>query len=231
MRDLRFPWVSAAIAALCLAVAWVPGGGEALQYERARVAQGQVWLLLSGQLTHWSVRMAWMDLGVLLGLAAWLEAGGRRREMAFALGLGAVATAGAVQLSPDLLVYRGSSGLASALFVLAALGIARSSRGATRGLALLATGLFLAKAAWECRTGQALFAGPLAPGVRVVPMVHLLAGLAGAAATRQMVFPTSSATSKAPRLSIATPTGRPRASPRSLTKPLSTPRRPAGRTS
>src|SRR3982074_871375 len=40
--------------------------------------------------------------------------------------------------------------------------------------------------------------------------------------TRQIVLPTSSATSSAPLVSIATPTGRPRASPPSLTKPGST---------
>src|SRR5688572_24205833 len=40
--------------------------------------------------------------------------------------------------------------------------------------------------------------------------------------TRQITFPTSSATSNAPRLSIATPTGRPMASPFSLTNPVNT---------
>jgi hypothetical protein len=42
------------------------------------------------------------------------------------------------------------------------------------------------------------------------------------AATRQMTFPTSSATSNAPLPSIATPTGRPIASPFSRTKPVRT---------
>src|SRR4029079_8987012 len=40
--------------------------------------------------------------------------------------------------------------------------------------------------------------------------------------TLHTVFPTSSATSSAPRLSIATPTGRPIASPLSSTKPVRT---------
>ena len=44
----------------------------------------------------------------------------------------------------------------------------------------------------------------------------------GAALTRQTVFPTSSATSSAPRESMATPTGRPLASPSSLRKSVST---------
>src|SRR5688572_26524481 len=45
---------------------------------------------------------------------------------------------------------------------------------------------------------------------------------AGVAVTRQIVLPTSSATSRAPRVSIATPTGRPLASPLSFTKPVRT---------
>jgi hypothetical protein len=43
-----------------------------------------------------------------------------------------------------------------------------------------------------------------------------------AAATRHTTLPTSSATSNAPFLSIATPTGRPNAVPSGLTKPVST---------
>ncbi len=186
---MRFPWMSAALAAAGLAVAFVPGSAEGLQYDRTRVAEGEIWLLLSGQLAHWTVRMALVDLGVLVGLGAWLEARGERRDLGVALVLGAAGTALAVHtLSPDLLFYRGSSGLAAALFVLTALRLARSSGGAARSLALLAFALFLAKAAWESLTGQALFAGPLAPGVRVVPLVHLLGGLAGAVAEMAQRF-------------------------------------------
>ncbi len=179
---MRFPWVSDALAVICLAIALVPGSAETLQYDRGRVTDGEVWRLLSGQMVHWTARMALADLGVLLGLGAWLEARGERRGVVLALIFGAAFTALAVHaLSPDLLVYRGSSGLASALFVLAALVVARSPGRGPRALALLAVALFLAKAGWESLTGQALFAGPLAPGVRVVPLVHLLGGLAGAA--------------------------------------------------
>jgi rhomboid family GlyGly-CTERM serine protease len=177
---MRRPWISAALAAAGLAVAWIPGGAEALQYDRIRVEDGALWLLLTGQLAHWTARMALLDLGMLAGLGAWLEARGERRELVAAFLLGAAGTAVAVHaLSPDLLVYRGSSGLASALFVLVALRLARTSGGAARVCALLALALFLLKAVWESATGQALFAGPLAPGVRVVPLVHLLGGVAG----------------------------------------------------
>lgn len=176
----RFPWITLALVALAAAASLVPA--EALEYDRARVAAGEVWRLLSGQMVHWTARMAACDLGVLLGLGIWLEVRGDRRLMAMALALGGGLTALAVHaLSPDLLVYRGSSGVASALFVLAAVRIAESPEPWPRALAVTAVAFFLAKAAFETLVGQTLFAGPLPLGVRVVPLVHLLGGIGGLA--------------------------------------------------
>jgi len=169
----RFPWIILALVALCSVA-----DGTAFEYERSR----GVWRLLTGQMVHWTPRMAFFDLGMLLGLGAWLEIRGDRRLATAALALGAVFTAVAVYLSPDLSLYRGSSGMASALFVLAAFRIASSPEPWTRALAVSAVALFLAKAAFESLGGQTLFAGDLPEGVRVVPLVHLLGGLGGALA-------------------------------------------------
>jgi hypothetical protein len=174
----RFPWITLASVALCAAAALVPA--TVLEYDRARVAAGEAWRLLTGQMIHWTARMAAFDLGMLLGLGIWLEARGDRRLAAVTLALGGGLTALTVHaLSPGLLVYRGSSGAASALFVLAAARAANSSDPWPRVLALAAVALFLGKAAFESLAGQALFAGPLPRGVRVVPLVHLLGGLGG----------------------------------------------------
>lgn len=176
----RFPWMTLLLVALCAAASLAEGA--TFEYERSRVESGEIWRLLSGQMTHWTPRMAVFDLGMLLGLGAWLEVRGDRRLAAVSLALGAVLTAVAVHLSPDLFVYRGSSGAASALFVLAAFRIADSPDPWTRTLAVAAVALFLAKAAFESLAGETLFAGELPEGVRVVPLVHLLGGLAGASA-------------------------------------------------
>lgn len=181
---MRLPWLTVGLVATCAAASLVPGGAETLQYDRARVATGEAWLLLTGQMVHWTVRMTAADLGMLLGLGAWLEIQGERKRVALALILGAALSAFAVHaLSPDLSLYRGASGLASALFVLAALVISQKTAGVPRYLAWLAVALFLGKDAWEAFTGQTLFAGPLPDGVVVVPLVHLLGGLAGALST------------------------------------------------
>ncbi|MFY9822023.1 MAG: rhomboid family intramembrane serine protease [Thermoanaerobaculia bacterium] len=174
----RFPWLTVALAALYASVWFFPA--EALEYDRTRVAAGEAWRLLTGQLVHWTPRMAAFDIGMLLGLGAWLEAREDRGLMITGLALGGGLTALAVHtLSPGLQVYRGGSGVASALFVLAAVRIAESPDPRLRTLATAAVALFLGKAAFEAFAGQTLFAGPLPQGVHVVPLVHLLGGLGG----------------------------------------------------
>jgi len=173
-----FPWLTTALAAICAAASLVPA--ETLEYDRNRVAAGEVWRLVSGQLVHWTPRMAALDLGMLLGLGIWLEVRGDRRLVALTMALGGGLTVlGVQELSPDLAVYRGSSGLASALFVLAAVRLKSVNDPVTRNLAITGVVLFLTKASFEFLAGQTLFAGPLPPGVHVVPVVHLLGGLGG----------------------------------------------------
>jgi rhomboid family GlyGly-CTERM serine protease len=180
----RFPWLTAGTVAACAAASSLPGGGALLQYDRARVADGEVWRLVTGQMVHWTAPMAVADLTVLLVLGAWLELEGRRRAAACALGLGALLAAAGIQfLRPGLSLYRGSSGLASALFVLTCLEALRPpARLSSRVLSACALLLFAAKIAVEMMTGHPLFAGDLPEMVDAVPLVHLLGGLAGAVA-------------------------------------------------
>lgn len=167
--------------ALAALLAIVPGSGEALEYDRARVAAGELWRLATAQAVHWTLRMALADLGAILVLGAWLERNGQRKRMLLAIFLGAaLAIAGVALLLPHLALYRGSSASASALFVLTALEVAcHSPRRGARSLALLALFLIAAKVAWEAFTGNPLFAAPLPSGVAVVPLAHLLGGAAG----------------------------------------------------
>jgi hypothetical protein len=73
-----------------------------------------------------------------------------------------------------------------------------------------------------------VWVAPLLAGLLVLRAIHrgrpaaALARVAGAAVTRQMRLPTSSATSSPPRPSGATPTGRPSALPEVSRKPVST---------
>jgi hypothetical protein len=176
----RGPWLSGAIVALAAALSLAGGAAPALQYEREAVLAGETWRLLAGQLVHWTPRMAAADLGALFALGAWLEARGRRGALLATLGLGALLTAAAIHVgSPRLALYRGSSGIAAALFVRVALGEAAAASGRARAALAVAAVALPAKAAFEAAAGLALFAGPLPPGILVHPLAHLAGAAAG----------------------------------------------------
>jgi rhomboid family GlyGly-CTERM serine protease len=176
----RGPWVTVAIVLACAAIALTPGAAERLQYERAAVASGELWRLVTGQLAHWTPRMAAADLLVVGIAGAWLEWRSRR------LLVWTVAMAGAgvgltIQaFTPHLASYRGSSGIASGLYaaVAGALIAERAPRWIRLAACLALLGL-VGKTALEMATGDAIFAGPLPPGVSAVPEAHLAGALAG----------------------------------------------------
>jgi rhomboid family GlyGly-CTERM serine protease len=178
----RWPWVSLTVVAACLAAGLLTGGGESIQYERSRVASGDIWRLLTGQMVHWTPRMALVDLGMLLLLGASLEATGRRPAASLAIGASVVLCAAGIHVIPSgQELYRGSSGIASALFVLLCLELIVTSRSPrVKLLSAAALTLIVVKAVWESSTGRALGAGALPDGVVVSARVHLLGGLAGA---------------------------------------------------
>ncbi|MEE9218724.1 MAG: rhombosortase [Acidobacteriota bacterium] len=161
-------------------LALLPGLDGALEYNRDAVESGELWRLLSAQSVHWTSRMAIADLGVLLAVGSWVEIRSRRLALVTLITGGLLVGLGLHFLIPNLAHYRGSSGLASALFIVVVLDLAsNSSRKWARPLAVVTLCLFVLKLLWELRTGLAIAAGPLLPGVTVVPQVHLLGGLAG----------------------------------------------------
>jgi rhomboid family GlyGly-CTERM serine protease len=176
---VRIPWITLALAIGGIVVLLAPGAGEMLQYDRSRVLSGEIWRILTGQLAHWTPRMALADLAMVLLLGIWLERSRRGALAAACLGGLVAVGAGIHLLAPEVAVYRGTSGLATTLFVLAVLGAARDNpRPATFGLAVGALGLLAGKLLWEVATGAALAAGDLPPGVTVLPLAHLLGAIA-----------------------------------------------------
>ncbi len=174
------PWLTLGVVAFASLAAILPGIDGILEYDRAAVGAGEPWRLLTGQLVHWTGRMAVADLVVLFAVGAWLESRSRRLALAALLTGGLLVGLGLHGFAPGLSHYRGSSGLASALFAASALEMAAGSpRRWARVAALAALGLFGMKLLWEMETGCALAAGPLLPGVRVTPQAHVMGGLAG----------------------------------------------------
>ncbi|HEX5041707.1 MAG TPA: rhomboid family intramembrane serine protease [Candidatus Polarisedimenticolaceae bacterium] len=172
MRAPRGTLLFVALALLAGASTRIASG---LEYDRAAMLRGELWRPLTGQLVHWSWFMALADLGVIAAAGAFVERRAPRRAW---LGMCAalLAVAAVVALSPGLLRYRGSSGVATAMVALALTDAALPVAVTVAGLLLL-----LAKTAVEIATGQPVLPGTLPEGVALTTTAHVAGLLAGMA--------------------------------------------------
>jgi rhomboid family GlyGly-CTERM serine protease len=167
-----------------LATACLPGVAQALQYDRAQIAAGEVWRLATCHATHWNIEHLQWDLLMFLGLGGVCEWRTPRR-MRFCLAAAAAGvTATVFCFFPDVSLYRGLSGLDTALFTLLAVQLFNDAgRAENRPLSLL-TGImftgFCAKTAFEAVAGQTVFVDEQIAGF--IPLVwdHVAGGTSGA---------------------------------------------------
>ncbi|MFG0319091.1 MAG: rhombosortase, partial [Planctomycetota bacterium JB042] len=161
--------VTSIVAAATLLLLAAPGAVALLELDRTAVAAGEAWRLLTGHLVHTSAGHAGWDLAALLLLGPALERRGRARFAGLLLAA-PLAVSGAVLLGrPDLGVYRGLSGVATALFGALAVDLLRTpSRRTLGGLALV---LAVLKVVSETVRGEPLFAEN-GVGFAPVPIAH-----------------------------------------------------------
>jgi rhomboid family GlyGly-CTERM serine protease len=149
---------------------------SALELRRPEAQVGEWWRLLTCHWVHWSVDHLLWDALPLLALA-W-SCRERARQVGAALLAASLAIPASVWwLQPELAAYRGLSGLASALFTLAAMSAWRVGGPRLPALALLL--LFAAKVAWEAATATTLFVDSAAHGFVPVPLAHLVGAACG----------------------------------------------------
>ena len=172
------------LSLIALAVSRSPAAMTWLEFDRVAVATGQWWRLLSGHLTHWNGEHVLWNVGVFLALGALCERIDRRRFAACLLGSALVIPAVVWIASPEILVYRGLSGIDSALFILVAVTVLRTQWASRDWLwVLLAAGLliaFVVKTGYEQATGGTLFVNSAAAGFIVIPAAHTAGAAVGA---------------------------------------------------
>lgn len=157
-----------------------------LEFDRHAILAGQVWRLWTGHLVHYSAQHAVIDLATALvaALIAAQSFGARRILCALALGAPFISI-GLLLTAPDCAHYRGASGFAVLLAVMAGFGLWQQARGSHVAmvravLVLLAVALAI-KIAAEAH-GFPLGASDLPLDVMVAWQAHLLGAVAGMAA-------------------------------------------------
>jgi len=186
MGDLNFrelPLVSAMIAACALVVGVSPTLSSLLEYDRTAIAGGQIYRLITGQFAHWNFDHLLWDVVMFAALAAFLERYSRRLLVATIALATLVISAAVWLLTPNVLTYRGLSGLDSALFaaVLVVL-LADALRWRHKPVAVLVGLLaiaFTAKVGYEMTTGLTLFVDSAKAGFTPLPIAHATGAAVG----------------------------------------------------
>ncbi len=184
------PWQGLPIASLILvaaAIAVMPleSFSSWLQYDRAAVDGGQLWRLVTCQLTHWSWDHLFWDAAALLFLG-WVLEREERRCLLVCLALSAALIPAVVHFGlPELATYRGLSGIDSAVFVLLAVTLLRKchadgDRLWTWACVAMLVG-FTGKIGFELVSGGTLFVDATASQMLPVPLVHVVGGILGVA--------------------------------------------------
>jgi rhomboid family GlyGly-CTERM serine protease len=173
--------LAAACALLLALTAWGEPGRELLRYDRAALAGGEGWRLLTAHLVHLDFRHAALNCAGLALLWALFARDYRPRQwLAIVLGSIAAIDAGLWFADSTVLWYVGSSGALHG--VLAAGALARLRRREREGLVLAA--LLLGKLAFEHWVGPLPFVGH----DPVVVDAHLY-GVAGGLAVAALLRP------------------------------------------
>jgi rhomboid family GlyGly-CTERM serine protease len=181
VHPVKLPHLTFATAALAVAIFLLPGAGESLAWDRNDTGTVFWANALTAHLTHWDPAhllfdlLAWMVLGTIIETHS-------RRLWCWTVGLSVPLVFLFVLLAaPDISVYRGLSGLDSALFTAAALMIHdRAIKRNDPGMAWITVGCIMAlvsKIVWEWSTGSPVFAR--SGNFTAVPQAHLAGALAG----------------------------------------------------
>lgn len=188
----RIPLLTLGLAAVAIAIHFIPGAAGTLQFDRA-AALREPWRVCTAHFTHFDTNHLVWDLGVWLVLGAMCERVSRVR-FASIVAAASVAIGGAVWWwQPQFQTYRGLSGLDFALFGILAGALVENPQRNARLMGGLALCLALAKCAFELATASTLFAN--GTGYVPVPLAHLVGLLIGAAPALRGILANENATS------------------------------------
>lgn len=181
--ETRVPLVTLGVSLVCAAFMFLPDLVPTFEFDRAAIASGQLWRILTGHLTHWNFDHYIWDGIVLLVLGVLCERSDRNTYVACLLGSAVLISLSMWCCMPEIATYRGLSGLDSALFALLAGNLLVENWSERQwhwvvGLlgALLGFGM---KVGYEVATARTLFVDSVAADFIPVALAHAVGACIG----------------------------------------------------
>ena len=151
---------------------------EHLQYDRNATQMGEFWRLITSHWTHWSLDHLLWDVFAFAVLAGLCERAGRTRLLACIIASALSISLGVMVIRPDMPLYRGLSGIDSALFTLVALEMVKRSLidGDRQRVSIVVACLvaFMLKVVFELLTGTTVFVDSAQSGMVPLPLAHVI---------------------------------------------------------
>jgi len=173
-RDVRAPL---AVACLVLALFFIPRAASALELSRDGILHGQCYRLLTGHLIHFTFQHLFWDLLTFIVLSLMVAGRSLNKWLACTLGSALVISFAVLIFQPEIALYRGLSGIDSALFATAAAMLLteglRHKKAILTVTAAVAIPAFIGKSIYELGTGRILFVEDLGPDVSPLVLAHL----------------------------------------------------------
>ncbi len=178
----HFTWSIPLLTVAVVLLSFVlPQANQWLQYDRTAIAQGEWWRFLTSHLTHWTAKHLLWDLLMFAALTICALQISKLRTLGTLL-LSAILIPTTIWIfQPEMIHYRGLSGLDSALYVFVIIELIKKQSTKIKATALwLMLASFAAKVAYEFITGNTLFVQSMGTNISGVPLAHLAGGLTGA---------------------------------------------------
>lgn len=170
------PCLTLSLGVAAVAIHLLSGAESHLQYERSAIAAGEVWRILTCHLTHVTGEHLFWDLLPFVVLGTLLERTSRRKLSACLFGSALLVPAAVWILDPGLEIYRGLSGVATALLALLAVELISERRKTAMLAGWLMIAALTAKIVFEFLTDSSwVVSGGLVP----VPLAHIAGAAVG----------------------------------------------------
>ncbi len=179
----RLPCASLLLSAAAVLVFVLPSATTWLQYDRLAIAAGEIWRLVSSHWTHVSGDHLFWDVLTFLVLGTLCERMSRLRFCACVLGSAVLIPVALWITMPQLEMYRGLSGIDSALYVLLAVTLLKDEVHGRRWAWVIALSgvlfAFIGKVGYEIATGGTIFVDSGASHMILVPLAHCVGAVVG----------------------------------------------------